>query len=294
MHQEDPKRPDGDPPAGGAGGPRQETAPRAEEDADLRNRTLARGAVAAAEDVLLKRYRLASRQEAFELLRATSQHHNVKLHTLADAVVRVPEPAPNAAEWFPGRARNVPPPLPRRIGQDGPVQLPTVLKDALHRVLEVTGTDMGNVQLAEGGVLRMAAHTGLGREFTDYFAFVAGPGTSCAQAARHRRQVTVREVGDAEVFDEGSRRVILRAGSRACHSVPLVSPVGTLVGMVSSHHARPLTGPTPGQLDALRETGTAVGRWLSWYRRTTVLDALEHLHARAIGTVPAQRPRSGR
>ncbi|MFD5558840.1 ANTAR domain-containing protein [Streptomyces sp. NPDC127068] len=294
MHQEAPKRPDGEPSRERGGDRRDGTVPAEEHRADLRNRTLARGAVAAAEDVLLKRYRLASRQEAFALLRAASQHHNVKLHTLADAVVRVPGPAPGADVWFPGRARNVPPALPWRIDQDGPVQLPAVLKGALHRVLDIAETDMGNVQLAEGGVLRMATHTGLGQHFTDYFAFVAGPTTSCAHAARHRRQVTVREVGTEELFDEDSRRVILRAGSRACHSVPLVSPLGALVGMVSSHHSRPLTGPSSVQLDALQETGTAVGRWLSWYRRTIVLDALEHLHARASGARVPERPAPGR
>ncbi|MFE9662506.1 ANTAR domain-containing protein [Streptomyces sp. NPDC005955] len=294
MHQEAPKRPDREPPHEREEDRRNGTVPSEEQRAELRNRTLARGAVAAAEDVLLERYRLASPQEAFALLRAASQRHNVKLHTLADAVVRVPGPAPGAQVWFPGRARNVPPPLPWRIDGDGQVKLPAVLRGALHRVLEITGTDMGNVQLAEGGVLRMAAHTGLDRQFTDYFAFVEGPTTSCAHAARERRQVTVREVGTEELFDEDSRRVILRAGSRACHSVPLVSPLGALVGMVSSHHSRPLAGPSPGQLGALQETGTAVGRWLSWYRRTTVLDALEHLHAGATGAPAPERPAPGR
>ncbi|MEW1569205.1 GAF domain-containing protein [Streptomyces sp. NPDC093509] len=156
-----------------------------------------------------------------------------------------------------------------------------MLSAALNRVLEITQTGMGNVQLAESGRLRMVRHSGLAREFTSYFAFVDQQTTSCAQAAEQRRQVTVRDVATEDVFDEGSRQVILRAGSRGCHSVPLVNRAGVAIGMVSSHHERPLPGFTPAQLRALETNGVMVGRWLSRHRRTVVLDALAHLHTAA-------------
>ncbi|WP_329558530.1 ANTAR domain-containing protein [Streptomyces uncialis] len=275
---------------------RDGTVQPAESDAGSRNRLLARDAISAAQDVLLERYRLASAQTAFDLLRETSQRLNIKMHTLADAVVRVPGPGPGADLWFPGRGRSAPPPLPLLgIDQDRPVRLPEVLKAAMRRVLDVTETDMGNVQLAAGnGVLRLERHTGLDRQFTDFFAFVGSPNsaTSCGYAAEQRRQVTVRDVSTADLFDEESRRVILRAGSRACHSVPLVDPHGVPLGMISSHHERPLNDFSAARIGALRETGTAVGRWLSWYRRTTVLDALEDLHRRASGAASAGPPSS--
>lgn len=48
-----------------------------------------------------------------------------------------------------------------------------------------------------------------------------GPGREVvAQAASARRQITVRDVGTATVFDEAPRQAILQTGSRAAHSVP--------------------------------------------------------------------------
>ncbi|MET8228361.1 GAF domain-containing protein [Streptomyces sp. NPDC005301] len=156
----------------------------------------------------------------------------------------------------------------------------TVLRAALRRVLHVTETDMGNVQLAEHGMLRLEKHTGLNRYFTDFFAFVQDSTTLCAQAAEQRQQITVKDVESADLFDEGSRHAILQAGSRAAHSLPLTSR-GHLLGRISSHHEQPLAGLSPTQLTTLENTGAAVGRWLHWHSHTMVLDALEHLHTAA-------------
>jgi hypothetical protein len=59
----------------------------------------------------MERYALPASEQAFSLLREASQRFNIKLHTLADAVVRPPGPDPDAAVWFRGRARSGPPPL---------------------------------------------------------------------------------------------------------------------------------------------------------------------------------------
>ncbi|MGW4566803.1 GAF and ANTAR domain-containing protein [Streptomyces sp. NPDC004561] len=250
---------------------------------ELRNRTIARSAIATAEGILKERYRLANVREAFALLRSASQHHNIKIHTLADAVVRVPGPTHRAGAWFPGRTRSGPPTLTdlRWAGRVDNTSQSAVLDAALHRMLDVTGTTMGNVQLAENQLLRLARHTGLDRQFTEHFTFVDHSSTSCSQAARNAEQVTVLDVATAPVFDEESRRVILHAGSRACHSVPVMSEEKVLLGVISSHHDRPLTGFTQAQLDALQTAAATTGRWLSWYRRTRVFDALEHLHTTA-------------
>ncbi len=252
------------------------------EELGARNRRLAHEGVSAAEKLLVERYGLSDAGEGFELLKAASQQSNVKLHTLADAVLRVPAPDHGAEVWFPGRRRYSPPRLPGLMLEPGSCgSQGAVLKAALHRVLSITQTPMGNVQLRDGSRLHLARHTGLNRYFTDFFAFVEGPTTLCAQAAAERRQVTVRDVARADVFDEASRYAILQTGSRAAHSVPLTTGRGTVVGMVSSHHERPLTGFSTAQLQALQQTGTDVGRWLSWHWNTVVLDALERLHATA-------------
>jgi hypothetical protein len=268
--------------------PNTPAPPPAEEAADTeelweeRNRRLARAGVARAEELLMRYYRLSSREESFELLRHTSQRFNLKLHTLAAAVVRVPVPEARAPRWLAGRPHAGSPPLPvlHRNGTR-PEGHGAVLDAALERTLDITGTGMGNVQLVENRLLRMVRHTGLNRRFTDYFTFVDDGSTSCAQAAEEVRQVTVKDVSSYDTFDEPTRQAILQAGSRACHSVPLVTPKGNVVGMISSHHEHPLHELAPAQLSALEQLGGQVGRWLLWHHSTVVVDALNHLHVRA-------------
>ncbi|MEW1773183.1 ANTAR domain-containing protein [Streptomyces sp. NPDC086777] len=249
---------------------------------DARNRRLARAGVARAERLLVSSYRLSSEQEAFDLLRDASQRFNVRLHTLAETAVHLPAPRPGTSSWVPDRPRPAAPPLPvlrageRRLADDS-----GVLKTALQRTLHITGAEMGNVQLVQNGMLRMEHHTGLNLRFTDYFTFVGPSTTSCAQAAEQSRQVTVGEVATSDAFDEVSRRTILQTGSRACHSAPLLSPRGTVIGMISSHHDRPLRHLGAAQSAALDQLGRQVGRWLVWHRNTTVISALNHLHATA-------------
>ncbi|MEU0969365.1 GAF domain-containing protein [Streptomyces sp. NPDC005917] len=247
-----------------------------------RNRRLAHAGVARAEELLLTCYHLSSRQESFELLRDTSQRFNVKLHTLAAAAVRLPVPEATAPRWVARRPRMGPPPVPALHGNGKrPEDHGSVLDAALQRTLRITATRMGNVQLVENRLLRMVRHIGLNRRFTDYFAFVDAGTTSCAQAAEEVRQVTVKDVCASDTFDEHSRRTILQAGSRACHSVPLVSPKGAVVGMISAHHEHPLHELAPAQLSALEQLGGQVGRWLLWHHNTVMVDALNHLHVRA-------------
>ncbi|MGW5867294.1 ANTAR domain-containing protein [Streptomyces sp. NPDC055239] len=249
-----------------------------EQVSELEVQARARIRVALAEGVLVERYRLANAEAAFTLLRQASQRANIKLHQLAAAVARTPGPAPGARVWFSGRAQHPIPDLAAlgagtlNVSNQG-----EVLGAALQRVLSVTGTDMGNVQLVEDGVLRMTKHTGLSRQFTDYFAFVDG-NTSCARAASASHQVTVKEVASSAGFDDDTRRVILTAGSRACHSVPLVDDQDTVHGVISSHHARPLVGFTRTQLQALHTTSRALGTWIKWHQHTVLRDALEDLH----------------
>ncbi|MFI5872679.1 ANTAR domain-containing protein [Streptomyces sp. NPDC051445] len=268
-------------PAPGRGSGQRGASRWQQSELDLRNRLYGRTGVARAEDVLLKRYGLGTADEAFALLKGASQRFNIKLSTLADAVVRTPAPDLDARLWFPRRMRPRRPGLPGLPVEGSGTSQGAVVKAALQRVLSINQTPMGNVQLAEAGRLRMTRHTGLNKYFTDFFAFVDSPTTSCSQAAAERRQVTVRDVATAGVFDEASRHAILQAGSRASHSVPLVNRAGVPLGMVSTHHERPLTELTHAQLAALRQTGLDVGRWLAWHWNTVVLDALEHLHSTA-------------
>ncbi|EGX59265.1 hypothetical protein SZN_13721 [Streptomyces zinciresistens K42] len=241
--------------------------------------------MARAEELLLTRYRLGSAQEAFGLLRRASQQFNIKLHTLADVAVHLPAPDAGAPRWVPPRPRAPAPSLhalgkttARKLGQSG------VLKAAMHRVMQISQSPMASAQLAENGFLRLERHTGLGLEFTEYFAFVelGGQVTSYSLAADENRQITVKDVAASDLFDERARAVILRAGSRACHSVPLTAPHGTVMGVISSHHERAVGEFEAARLAALHTLGAQVGNWINWYRNEVVLDALESIHATAV------------
>ncbi|WP_307840475.1 ANTAR domain-containing protein [Streptomyces sp. G44] len=249
---------------------------------ELEVRVRARPKIALAEGILLERYGLPDPDAAFALMRQASQRANIKLHQVAVAVARMPGPAQGASLWFGERPQDPAPPL--TVLGAGTLDVRNqgeVLGAALRRVLEITRTHMGNVQLVEDGTLRLERHIGLPREFTDHFAFVDGR-TACSRAADGGNQVTVKEVALSPGFDDVSRRVILSAGCRGVHSVPLVDDAKTVRGVISSHHPHPLDGFDRTQLQAMHRTGRAVGRWIDWHRRTVVLDALEDLHQLAL------------
>ncbi|MFI5673258.1 ANTAR domain-containing protein [Streptomyces cellulosae] len=248
---------------------------------DLRARARSRPLIAQAQGMLRERYALPDAESAFALLQRASQRSNVKMRTLAEALLSAPRPDPRATLWFPSRARQPEPAVSFAPGAGpGGRHRGAVLGALLSRTLDVTGTDMGNVQVPdpEYGGLRIEKHTGLTADFVEFFGHVGEQGTACAQAARELAQVTVRDVETDPVFTEPARAAILAAGSRACHSVPLTTASGRCVGMVSAHLAHTVSGLTNAQLKALDRLGTETGRWLAWHEHTVVLDALEHLH----------------
>jgi hypothetical protein len=248
---------------------------------DLRARARVYPLISQAQGIVQERYRLPDADSAFVLMQRASQRFNIRMRTLADFVATVPGPDPREQLWFPRRLRQPEPDLrlepahrPDSHNRGG------VLGAVLSQTLAVVGTGMGNVQVTDraGRGLVLEKHTGLPVDFVEFFAYVGADGTACAQAARERAQVTVRDVETDPVFDEPARAAILAAGSRACHSVPLTTSSGRCVGMVSAHLDRRFQGLTKTQLKALDVVGADGGRWLAWHDNTVVVDALEHLH----------------
>ncbi|WP_369382088.1 ANTAR domain-containing protein [Streptomyces sp. cg36] len=277
---------------------RSDAARLREEVGHLRAQLRSKPVISYAQGLLQERYGLADAETAFTLLRQSSQRFNIKLRVLAEAVVRAPRPESPKGLWFPGRVRQAPPSLDvLGLADADHVNRSEVLAAVLSQALVITGTGMGNVQTADRDAhgLRIERHVGLSEDFVSFFAFVGESGTSCARAARDLEQTTVHDVATDPVFTPSARHAILAAGSRACHSVPLVDEEGACKGIVSAHLERPTPDLHPAQLKALGATGQQVGRWLTWHERTVVLDALEHLHAtgRLTGTPhpPPQRRR---
>lgn len=71
-----------------------------------------------------------------------------------------------------------------------------VLAQILEGALDLTGADLGDVQLRDpvSGALRIAAHVGLDPAFVDHFATVTDDGSACGRAARERSQAVIADV----------------------------------------------------------------------------------------------------
>ncbi|MFD7666661.1 ANTAR domain-containing protein [Streptomyces sp. NPDC059788] len=259
---------------------------------DLRGKLLAHPLISQAQGLLQERYRLPDAQTAFELMKRCSQQHNLKLRSLASAVVSVPRPDDERGPWFPGRAGRTPPPLPFLPGhRPDTVNRGTVLKRVLHQALVYTDAGMGDLQSAEPSTgLRMEHHHGLSREFRDFFALVDAENTTCALAARRQVSVT-SDIATDPVFTEPARQMILSTGSRTAHSTPMVAASGRTVGVFSVHLPRARQTLTRSQTTALETMAAQAGRWLEWHRQTVLLNALEDLHhrGRALRADPSRR-----
>jgi GAF domain-containing protein len=144
----------------------------------------------------------------------------------------------------------------------------------LHRSLEISHTQLGNVQLVDrtSGSLVLEAHNSFHEEFLRFFARVrATEGSACARALRDTSPIVIEDVSSDEQFAP-YREIAYRAGFRAVVSVPLVSTIGTVVGVLSTHF--PMRHkPSDIQLSALLELG----------RLATNAIILRRARARAIG-----------
>ncbi|MFE2187812.1 ANTAR domain-containing protein [Streptomyces sp. NPDC059455] len=261
------------------------------ETVDLRAKLRSHPLIAQAQGVLWERYRLPTEQTAFTLLKRSSQTHNVKLRTLAAALLRMERPAPGSPLWFPERTRGEAPALPFLPDvRPGEVHRSTVVKRVLNRAMEVVGSDMGDLQLADPAGLRMEQHHGLDREFIDFFSHVDEGETACALAAARARPV-VSDISTDRVFSDTAREVILATGSRTAHSIPMTGASREVVGVFSVHVPKARHSLTDAETAILLDLATRAGLWLEWHESTVVLDALEDLHRRALAAARDTAPR---
>jgi len=192
--------------------------------------------------------------EAFDLLRRASQRFNVPVRVLAARLVYgVQPPGPRAARVLDGALRDL---------RAAPT-LGALLDEVLEFALTLLHAERGNVQLADPatGALRIAAQRGFGAEFMAYFAAVTDDRSACGRAAQHHAQVVIADV----ITDPGfapHRDIALASGFRAVQSTPLVDRAGHLVGMLSTHYARPTTPPRR-DLQIVSHFGAMAGESLS-------------------------------
>lgn len=115
-----------------------------------------------------------------------------------------------------------------------------LLEEILDAAIEVTHADMGNVQLLQGGSLRIVAHRGFEAPFLEFFNLVHDSDTACGTALRKRERIVVENVAGSPIFmGTPAQQVMLSAGAQAVQSTPLISHSGRVLGMFSTHYRTP-------------------------------------------------------
>jgi PAS domain S-box-containing protein len=105
---------------------------------------------------------------------------------------------------------------------------------------EITGADMGNIQLFQNGVLRIVSQRGFAAPFLEFFNHVSHGSAACGTALERRERVIVEDVLQSQLFmGTPALAAMLAADARAVQSTPLVSRSGTLLGMFSTHYRTP-------------------------------------------------------
>jgi len=117
------------------------------------------------------------------------------------------------------------------------------LQKFVETAIAVTGAQKGNLQVLDeqSGSLRIAAQRGFKRPFLQFFASVAcDENSACAASMRSATRVVIEDVRKSKIFrGHPSLRVMLDAGVTAVHSMPLLSSLRNVRGMLSVHFAKP-------------------------------------------------------
>ena len=119
--------------------------------------------------------------------------------------------------------------------------------ECLHVILDAaiafTHCDRGHLQLLDpdNTVLRLVSHRGFEPPFVEHFRLLDSKDPSaCGHAMLEHRRVVVEDVAHNNVFaGELSQTMLLDAGVRAVQSTPLFTSKGQLIGVISTHSAKP-------------------------------------------------------
>jgi GAF domain-containing protein len=145
--------------------------------------------------------------------------------------------------------------------------LQSVLDCLLSRSLEMTGADLGNIQLMDWktGYLTIAAQYGFNSEFLSFFRRVkAEDGAACGRALRQRSAILIEDVLLDQEFAP-CRDIVLQAGVRAVQSTPLISSSGAFMGVLSTHFPAPHR-PSHREMRAIKEAGVLTANVIIQHR----------------------------
>jgi signal transduction histidine kinase/ActR/RegA family two-component response regulator len=121
------------------------------------------------------------------------------------------------------------------LGLTGTLNIDTVLNEVLNAALAVNGSNQGLLSLCdpEGAGITVKLSRGLDGECLNELAFVpSGAGACFAQ----KQRVVVEDVETDPLMME-YRELARKAGFRACHSTPLITRSGVMIGVLSVYFA---------------------------------------------------------
>ena len=119
--------------------------------------------------------------------------------------------------------------------------LSAMLNRVLEACVQLLHAEMGSVQLYEEGdqCLKLVAQQGFDQAFVDHFRIVRSDSNCpCGAALARGERVVVEDLSRQAEFAE-SAEFLARYGVAAIQSTPIYSQGGKLLGMLSTHFARP-------------------------------------------------------
>jgi len=170
-----------------------------------------------------------------------------------------------------------------------------LLHDILAAAIEITGARMGNIQLVEGGTLRIAVQQGLPQQFLEFFEDAERQQAACYAALERRERVIVEDVTTSPIFaGTPTLDVLLAAGARAVQSTPLVSRSGRTLGMLSTHYGHAPARPTDRALRLLDILARQAADLIEATQANEALRARESQLQRLISETPFMLTRCSR
>ncbi len=137
-----------------------------------------------------------------------------------------------------------------RLLQAGDFSL--LLQDILDAAIEITGAQMGNIQLLHDDQLRITAQRGFTAPFLKCFGAVHADQGACGTALQRGERVIVEDVRKSPIFaGTPALDVMLAAGARAVQSTPLMTRSGRALGMFSTHYRHAPHQPSERELRLL-------------------------------------------
>ena len=114
------------------------------------------------------------------------------------------------------------------------LDIDSVLKEVLQAAITVQGTDMGLLSLCDEQEenLKVAVHSGFDEKFLAHVASAPFGEGACGTCLKTRQRVIVEDV-ELESVMPGYRQAARDAGLRACHSTPLITRSGNIIGVLS-------------------------------------------------------------